>query len=54
MPLDGQFNRQINRRPHTAGVGLVSSDNVECRAVIGAGAHDRQAERYIHRLIESQ
>ena len=45
MFLLGQIDRQLDRRPHRSGIGLVPSDNIKRRPVIGAGADDRQPNR---------
>jgi hypothetical protein len=54
MPLDGEFNRQVDGRSHTSGVGFVSSHDIKRGSMIGTGAHNRKAERNVHCLIERE
>ncbi len=48
-----KLDRERKRRPKTSAVRLSRSSERKRRAVIDAGAHDRQSERDVHRMTES-
>ena len=50
----GQPRGQRQRRHQARRIGLAGAGDVEGGAVIGRGAHERQAERHVHRVVEGQ
>ena len=46
--------RELERRDQARRVGAPGAGDVERRAVIGRGAHERQAERDVDRVIERE
>jgi hypothetical protein len=48
----GGAGSHADGRDHRAGFGQATAGNVERRAMIGRGAHDRQAQRRVHAIIK--
>src|SRR6478735_10702906 len=46
--------RELDGGDGRPGIGLVGAGDVECGAMIGGGAHDRQPERQVHAFVEME
>src|SRR5919198_4509967 len=47
-----ELNRKLERLAQAAGIGAAAAGDVERRAMVHGGAHERQAERYVHPTTE--
>src|SRR4029453_8293814 len=48
-----ELDRELDGRVETAWIGAPAPGDVERGAVVDRSAHDRQAERYVHRVTEA-